>query len=108
MDKGQMAGLIVFYRVKIAGDPSDAEIAEIVSNTTSGHFFGKDSRMYNYWHPAEENTGRVILFMGHKLDHMDRDPVLVTAEPISDIKEIVTMKNGEVAGRYFYRFLRAD
>ncbi len=107
-DNDRMAGLIAFYRVKIAGDPSAAEIAEIVSNTTGGHFFGQNSKMYRYWHPVEEHTGRVIMLMGHKRDHMDRDPVLSTVEPVGDIKKIVTRKNGEVAGRYFYRFLRAD
>ena len=107
MDKDQMAGLIAFYRVKTAGDPSDTERWEIVSNTTGGHFFGKDSHMYRFWHPAEEHTDRVILLLGHKLSHMERDSVLSRAEPIGDIQTLVTIKNREVTGRYFYRFLRA-
>jgi hypothetical protein len=30
------------------------------------------------------------------------------AKPIGDIEEVVFQKNGKVAGRFFYRFLRVD
>jgi len=103
MDEDKMAGLIAFYRTKISGN---SKTEDIVDSTTGGHFFGKESHMYCYWHPIEKYRKRVTMLIGHKADHMVRTSVSLLTEPISEVKQMVAFKNGKVTGRYFYQFLR--
>jgi dolichol-phosphate mannosyltransferase len=105
MDEDKMAGLIAFYRTKISGN---SKTEDIVDNTTGGHFFGKESHMYRYWHPIEKHRKRIIVLIGFKADHMVRTRVRLLTEPISDVKQIVAFKNGKVTGRYFYQFQGMD
>lgn len=47
-----------------------------------------------------------ILLIGHKADHMTRDRVRTQTVPISAVKEMTVLKNGKMAGHYYYQFLR--
>jgi len=106
MDGDRSAGWIAFYRTKIAGLQNDFKRAEIVDGTTGGHFFGKNSHMYRIWHPIRTHQNRAILLIGRERSRVADEIVQSRAEPIGDIEEAVFQKNGKVAGRFFYRFLR--
>ncbi|MGD8715897.1 MAG: glycosyltransferase family 39 protein [Desulfobacterales bacterium] len=108
MDGDRLAGWVAFYRTKNAGLQNEFERAKIVGNTTGGHFFGKNSHMYRIWHPIGTHQNRVILLIGRKRSGFADEIVQSRAKPIGDIEEVVFQKNGKVAGRFFYRFLRVD
>jgi dolichol-phosphate mannosyltransferase len=106
MDTDRMAGWIAFYRVKGIQSPSEAQIAGIVNNITGGHFVGKDSHMYRYWHPTEMFENRVIMLIGREpIDFLKR-PVRESTEPIGDIEEIVFRSHDKVSGRFLFRLVR--
>jgi len=106
MDGHRLAGWVAFYRTKNAGLQNDFERAKIVGNTTGGHFFGKNSKMYRFWHPNDVHGNRILLLISGERSRLEGGTVESRAEPMGDIEEVVFQKNGKVAGRFFYRFLR--
>lgn len=106
MDSDRLAGLIAFYRAKMAGSGNEAKVADAVRNTTGGHLFGKRSHMYRYWHPRGVYRDRTLLIIG--LQHSDLLERRVTSQvrAISDIERIVVEKNGKPTGHFFYQFAK--
>jgi dolichol-phosphate mannosyltransferase len=106
MDRDRIAGWVAFYRTKIAKSKQRSKVRDIVDNTTGGHFFGENTHMYELWHPPQMHRDRVIMLISNTSLDMEGGHIKSRAEPITDVKKLVFRKNGKVAGRYFYRFLR--
>ena len=107
MNKNKIASMVAFYRAKLDRASGGRNRADIINNTTGNHYFGGESLMYAYWHPLETHEKRVILLIGYKTEQFKRNQVQFRTDPISDIREMVVLKNGKVAGSFFYQFLQA-
>lgn len=106
VDSDRLAGLIAFYRAKMAGSGNRAKVADAVRNTTGGHFFGKRSHMYRYWHPRWKYRNRALLIIALERSGLLERRVTSQVRAISDIERIVVEKNGKPTGRFFYQFAK--
>ncbi len=108
MHKDRLAGWVAFYRTKIVGSKEGPEVRDIVDNTTGGHFFGDNTNMYERWHPPEMHRDRVIMLISDDREDVSLENMKSRARPLTDVKTFVFRKNDEMAGRFFYRFLRVQ
>ncbi len=107
VDSNRVASWIAFYRAKRAQPRSAAAVPIIVHDTTGGHPFGDNSRMYRLWHPlANLDQDRPVLLIGVKKSHLMKPEVTTRTIPVTPVKEMVINKNAKRVTSYFYQFAR--
>lgn len=108
MDRNQTASELAFYRSKYLGTlGADAATHNPALSTASGHLFGVGSLMYEMWFPLEQQDGKTMLLVSEDKDDLSDQDVLSRAQPVSEIQEIETWKNGKSTGRYYYRLVKS-
>lgn len=107
MDRNQIASELAFYRSKyLESVGADSATHNPALQTASGHLFGIGSLMYEMWFPVEKQNGKTMLLVSDDKDDLSDEDVLSRAQPVSDIQEIETWKNGKSTGHYYYRLVK--
>ncbi len=106
MDRNKIASGLAFYRAKYIADNHLQTAHNPAFDTASGHLFGGIGLMYEFWFPAATQVGKTMLLVGERKDDLNSAFVLAHTQPVSEIKEIFSVKNGQKTGTYYYRLVK--
>jgi dolichol-phosphate mannosyltransferase len=105
MDRNKIASGLAFYRSKYIEKSNIKTEHKPAFETASESLFGGASLMYEFWFPANEQSGKTMLLVSEKMDDLNSERVLSRTKPIDGIKMLVTQKNGMQTGTYYYRLV---
>ncbi len=103
MDTDRTNSWLAFYRSMAMPSPSGKNVGAGALDTAGRHLFGKESHMYWFWFPPDQQVGKPMLLVGYKPDQVQDDIVRGYVDRAEPIEEIYAHKNGSVTGHYFYR-----
>lgn len=101
MDRNRIASGLAFYRAY--GRAADASPRHPATTTASEHLFGEVGLMYEFWFPVEQQAGKTLLLVGASHSALEREAVRTRFTRLGPIESIALSKNGQPAGRFFYR-----
>ena len=103
LDVDRISSWLAFYRSPLLADTHGRNTGAGARETNGRHLFGKESHMYRYWFPAEQQAGRPLVLLA-------KDPFDVHAffiqkwfKFLGPVGTITSSKNGRVTGTFYYR-----
>jgi dolichol-phosphate mannosyltransferase len=102
MDPYQISSGLAFYRAKIhRDDPEKKRLA--IDETLGWHMFGWNGLMYEYWANPEDFYGRSFIAVSTSPIRVEYPYFQRRFRMMNNMHSIDVMKNGEFAGRYYFR-----
>jgi len=105
MDRNRIASGLAFYRTQAIDAAGEKAGYDPAFQTASEHLFGSVGLMYAFWFPAAQQDGKTLLLVGEDVSRLSSERVLSRAKTAGEIGEIGVWKNGQPAGRYYYRLV---
>ncbi|HEY9211560.1 MAG TPA: glycosyltransferase family 39 protein [Ancylobacter sp.] len=94
MDTYNLASMLAFY---------SNEDGEGVVNSVGRGVLGQASLMYDYWFKADAMLGRPAVLFAFKRHQIDNPALDAQFASLGGLTERVILKNGQPAGRFYYR-----
>jgi dolichol-phosphate mannosyltransferase len=105
MDRNRVASGLAFYRTLYLDAAGGKPGHDPAFETASEHLFGNVGLMYALWFPAGQQNGKTMLLVAKDASSLSTENVLSRAKTAGDIGEVGVLKNGNAAGRYYYRLV---
>jgi dolichol-phosphate mannosyltransferase len=105
MDTDRINSWLAFYRSQAMTEAKGAATNAGAFQTAGRHLFGRESGMYLFWFPKEDQDGKTMVLVGRKPEDLKGDHITSRARSTHDIKEVEAWKNGKIASRYYYRII---
>jgi dolichol-phosphate mannosyltransferase len=105
MDKDRINSWLAFYRGR-SNPMSTGRRTNIGAYETGGrHLFGKDSNMYRYWFPSEDQEGKVMIIVGRKPEDLIGPNIETRIKQGKAVEKIEIKRKGSIILRKYYRIV---
>jgi dolichol-phosphate mannosyltransferase len=103
LDKYFIASELAFYIPGNAGAEHSAGRGLFQIDAADGGSEKSGSLMYDYWFPAEKQTGRTIVMVSFNAAQLETPAVISRFKEVGQVKSESVVRDGDVLGQFFYR-----
>jgi len=103
MDVNRISSWLAFYRGRSDPRATGLRTNSGAVDTGGRHLFGKDSYMYGFWFPSEDEHHKTMVLVARKPEDLKGPRVGTRIADGGEVREITAEKNGQVVRRVYYR-----
>jgi dolichol-phosphate mannosyltransferase len=105
MDKGRINSWLAFYRGRSNPMTTGRRTNTGAYETGGRHLFGKDSNMYLYWFPNENQDGKTMILVGRKPEDLVGPNIETRIKYGKAVEKIEIKRKGSIILRKYYRIV---